>query len=95
MVKDPYGLTDQNCLLVWQFLHLNSKKIHKTNRNLQELKNKAIKKQELQELSDEEGKNHSETQSEKDTVSLMEKIWETIEIVVIHQIISINVATVK
>ena len=39
-----------------------------------ELKNKAIKEQELQESSDEEGKDHSETQSEKDTVSLIDEI---------------------
>ena len=56
------------------FTHLNSKKIHKTNRDLLELKTKAIKEQELQESSDEEGKDHSETQSEKGTVSLIDKI---------------------
>ena len=82
-----HKLTDQNYLLVWHFIYLNSKKIDKTNRNLLGLKTKAIKEQELQESIDEEGKDHSETQSEKDTVSLIDKIWETIQIVSIHRII--------
>ena len=71
-------------------MYLNSKKIDKTNPNLLEIETKAMKEQELQESIDEKGKDHSETQSEKDTVSLIDKIWETIQIVAIHRIISIN-----
>ena len=56
-------------------MYLDSKKIDKTNRNLLELKTKAVKGQQLQVPSGEEGKDHSETQSgEKDTVSFIYKI---------------------
>ena len=80
IVNDLYKIADQNYLLVWHVngMYLNSKKIDKTNLNFLELRTKAIKEQELQESSDEEGKDYSETQSEKDMVSFTDNIWETI-----------------